>query len=362
MLNLTLGHIVDSQSPTGVSVLTCGDCNNYAHQHPIDTPFVTCDNTTFNRDGYDYHVHDRNSISLVESYSGNPANIIELTDGVANLHRFSDEDFDSDDYSYTRVEDSILSYDNGSGEADAIERWADQDPKVCTHAINCWSTKVHERNCTLPGCEHFVTTHTYGDYANLPKGTVDSNGHYLPNNFVESYDSTNQDRNVFIEATEGFIARKFLDEELTKKYHARLLNMYIDKQGRMAIGGVRISVLNGSVTATCVNPDCRIKDLRGNYVQATYSVSLNSDRSEQEDFILEVIRHGNNHSASWFRNRETFYEINEFTKSPTALNDVELSDVDFLFEHQRYCNDAKCSCTQWLESLVPALAVDKEAI
>lgn len=83
------------------------------------------------------------------------------------------------------------------------------------------------------------------------------------------------------------------DPAVTRRYHARLLNVY-RKAGVLACGSVRIATSDQGVSGTCVK--CKVTArLAYDGLYGDYSY----DRLLMEKFTLWVIAHGNNHAAKW---------------------------------------------------------------
>lgn len=141
-----------------------------------------------------------------------------------------------------------------------------------------------------------------------------------------------QQRSVFIEGHDGFLTEKVYDVHLTELYHNRLLNIFTNKRGRVQIGSIElVKCVDGSIDARCVRNDCP-------GVLNTGTSELT--RTEMEDFVLNIIRHGNNHAASWFVNRvqfghRTFYKVHtdecNLTCDPSVAYCVpsRLTEADF---------------------------------
>lgn len=340
------------------AVLCCGFCNHPAAEHPINKdsdPYrysTDCDRypEEINSYGYDYYLHDAaGNITVLEDYSGNPAGIIELLDGI-------DENFGEGDTAHYRIEDSLAQYDNGSEYADAIERWVDRDTNVCTHAAHYWYSNLRTGQVVNPT--------TYGK-RRIPKDMRE----------FHTNDLLDADRNVYVEALDGFMVKSYfnLDLDKTEGYQKRLLNQFINKRTRkFHVGSLAITVTAGLVTATCVNPECNIKQVSGDYAQASLSIRQDAELTEMQSFIYQVIRHGNNHGPSWLTTRPDFYKLhfedcdlncgegitcNHNAPRVNDEPDVSMSDVEFIMEHQKFCSDANCKCDEWLANEAPLLKV-----
>lgn len=243
-------------------------------------------------------------------------------------------------------------------EWDALDRWNDNARDLTRDRDEYYCTTTLEQHLT--GVDEAVIT--FKDKKATARPATD--------NYIGD-----EARNAYIEGADGFTSRKLLDETLTRKYHARLLNVYLDKQGTVAIGSIRIRKnAEGLVYAECVAGYCELTSEPFDPATIREKVA-NGDRTEAEEFILGIVRHGNNHAAKWFRERETYYKVhasacdlkcdpnsancNFNDPKPNPLSDDEI--VQFLFEHQQFCKDAKCKCDERLSELVPALTY-KEAV
>ena len=101
-----------------------------------------------------------------------------------------------------------------------------------------------------------------------------------------------ESRNTYIEGQEGFTSIKVLDDILTRKYHARLLNIFINKQGKRQIGSVVLQDnTDGTRSAKCVK--CK----------GVLNFPTDPTRAQMEEFTYAIISHGNNHAAKWYRER-----------------------------------------------------------
>lgn len=344
---------LDSRVSNGRALLMCGDCNEPVAYHTEDgyaTEYNECFTTRdeFPRDQYDYFLHATNgvtSMTLFMDLTGNPANIEALINGV---------EYDGITY---RIEDSIDYYDNGSSEADAIERWYDRNPKERTHALNYWYASSAESG---------ILTGFYAD------------NH--PNRIESNLDLEPEVRNAYVEANSGFTSRVVLDELLTKKYQEYLMNIFRDRKGNIRVGSITFSFTSTTVTAECVRDTCVYKDpITGDYRKCHMTVNLDCDRDVMEAFIYHCIKHGNNHAANFIVTRDTFYKLHNVAcdtncgnnEKPCNSNrkvvdtnlDNELNEVEFLMEHQRYCTESACACTERIaELLTPSFVKELENV
>lgn len=131
-------------------------------------------------------------------------------------------------------------------------------------------------------------------------------------------------RNAYVEGQDGFLILNILDENLTKKFHFHLLNFFKNKYtGKFQVGGIAFTKnTDGSISGSCTHDDCK-KLRRSNRAGHTLTINLSNViasvqapyslesevRKAQEEFIYACIRHGNNHAASWFTSRDTFYKL-----------------------------------------------------
>ncbi len=261
-------------------------------------------------------------------------------------------DYDNEDGTFTNFrpeEDPALYINYEEREHDALMRWADKDPSEVTQAIDAWYVSPQ------------------GEY----KYMAYSEDHPRRKVPVLTFEGP---RTAFVEGTAGFISRSIIDPIATRNYQARLLNSFINKKtGKFHVGSIALDFAGDRVTATCVNRDCeRRDDLTGRYEQAAwvFDRSLVTDRTLMETIVYTIIRHGNNHGPNWLRERADFYLMHDFAcdldhENPVLCNhnrvvtdspDTDLNDVEFVMEHQRYCNDANCKCDEWLANEVPVLA------
>lgn len=124
-------------------------------------------------------------------------------------------------------------------------------------------------------------------------------------------DDLGETLNTKVEGFDGFLNIKVLDEVLTRKHHAHILNVYRDKStNNLRCGSVEITQTFTSqgliIHAKCVNTYEHKKDgTLGHLIIHPWIAT----RKEMEDFTWAVIAHGNNHSAKFFRTRETFYAL-----------------------------------------------------
>lgn len=312
------GPATDVGVPTHTAkrTLVCGSCHYPIKFHPIEflcnrtsdsTPvmgYVTEDAPY----GYgDYWLYRNGAIEVLTDFSGN---------GI--------EDVVTDDWC------------DSQSELEAIDRYRDLDPQQQTHAVDWWYVK--------PGAPI-----QHGVYA-TPKGPAPE----------VTNDISVELRNAYVEGNDGFVSRHLLDEELTKKFHARILNTFVDGTGSIRIGSIRISrTVDGGWNAKCVRGTC----------SASLTAAPDVTRDNMEAFVAAVVRHGNNHAAKWFTERDTFYKVHadgcdltcdstdahcNVRPNATVAKPDEFAYVAFLQEHSKYCKDERCTCVAHLAMLMPA--------
>ena len=310
------------------SLLMCGDCNNPVAYHTDDYRSVhfdldICDRTFDSaRSGYDYFLHPNNAVTPYEDYSGNPV----VTDVTWDDSTFRLED---DPNYHIPVEHTWESIDN----------YYDKNPAERTHAIDYWHV--------VPGQP--IKSGSYSsDHPNATVHTIDFDG----------------PRTTFVEGTDGFVSRTLIDPVVTERFHYRMLNAFIHKRTKnFHVGSIELTFEGSVVTATCINRDCNRKNDLGTYVQAAIRIDRDLvERPAMEAFVYQIIRHGNNHGPHWLTTRPDFYKLhaqdcdlncNDAVRCNSGTeysSDTEVTDVEFVMNHQRLCKDANCKCSEWLET------------
>ena len=241
-------------------------------------------------------------------------------------------------------------YVSPSREFDALDRWTDKaltpdNEWICTPTIQ-----------QLPP---YLPRST----ESLREVAINAKGHVRP---YANEETDSSDRNAYVEGAEGFLSVLMLDEVLTAKYHARILNVFADKKTHdVRVGSIRIRKnTDNTITAYCVQNSCT--------GEATVDPN-NVTRAQMESFVYQIVQHGNNHAAKFIRERDDFYKVHApncdldkcdpqvpYCEHTTTRNTQILTDEDevrFLLEHNSYCKDSRCKCAERLASLMPALAV-----
>lgn len=307
----------------------CYVCDKPLRNHPIDNDFDQCD-----RDPNEEHVFDYlqyqgydHMVLPYEDFSGNGAGITDLLD-------HSEEWAWDDLHAYMTSESEKLDH--------IVNSWSDQEPDVCTYAIDRWSSN------------YGMVRYSYGK-PNVPKG------------FRHTLDelATDNRKTAFVEGQDGFSTEKLIDYHITALYAARFFNVYRGRvDGKLRIGNLRFEFSDTTVEAICFHRNC---DYRNKPLgkRLSLTVSLDATREEQEDFVLACIRHGNNHGPDWIVNREDFAYIHSTTcdtKHPqfqacnnnhaeVRITSLEPEDahlaLNFLQEHKQYCRSTQCQCDHY---------------
>lgn len=238
-------------------------------------------------------------------------------------------------------EDEYVSVDY---ELNALDAWHDKAPEYCTLTL--------EQHQARPDVKEARIT---------PDGVVPATSSFA--NVIEP-----EVRQAYVENNEAFLSLHVLDYELTKKYHSKLLNWFINKQGQVQIGSMLLGINeNGERYAQCVRACC--KDSNGNWYKPGVLIDrFATTREDQETLIYTLIQHGNNCAPNWLRQRPDFYKLHNFgcdlnhsatqgcnNNSPSKGTEETFNEVEFLFDHQTYCTESRCKCSEYLAALVPAL-------
>ncbi len=324
---------------TGIpQLLMCGVCDKPAVMHNVTSSAVAFARQSAERKGDPYYRFcDRGldepftvNFSL-DYYAHSHSGVVPVADYTGNAATFPKEDRE-DEWDCIFEQSSL----RDSAEFDALDRYHDADPNETTYAIQFWSH-------TIP-----VTNYAQAKFS--------SKDHHLPSNYEP------RSRNAYVEGFGGFHTEQGYDPDLTAKYALRLLNVFTNKRGKMQVGGVEIEFLpamdfppsemdakfrsyGDMISVKCVRNDCNVRKV----------VDADISRDEMEEFVIAVIRHGNNHAANWFRKRDTYYKVHApncvdpgncdpYTHFCATTYDQPVIEtpLDFLFAHARVCSDSKC--------------------
>ena len=213
------------------------------------------------------------------------------------------------DENYFPLEDN--GYEQGDDKYDPwfVEYDASQDPE-----------RIDAHRDLNPDEHTWATNWKYID----PNGNVKA-GVYKESNWQRTPQGIAADtsqRNVYVEGQEGFLSIELYDEAKTEMFQYKLLNVYRDKKTKhRRVGGMEFTnQADGSINARCANYRCHIKPLNSGaqlryaleHTPVPFSIE-HSLRQEMEAFTIAVIRHGNNHAADWFTERNTYYKVHTAT-------------------------------------------------
>lgn len=331
--SIDLPHAVTEHQPffgtdvtTGTNTrfaIICGNCGVASNYHPIHSEFLVCPRT---EDSFP-NFYLTNTLERSDYYQDTVTGAMFLPNDYSGYGDVTNEE--PDNYESTDVE--LTKLDN-------------------------WTDATYN-----PIAKTWVGTTTLAQHlTGVDEALVKVDGSVSP--YSKDSEVTNDDTTVYVEGQEGFIARTFINDLLTRKYHARLLNVFSDKRTKdLRVGSIRIiKCVDHMIEARCVNGTCKSV------------MSINTDtavRSEMEEFVLAIIRHGNNHAAEWFRSRNTFYKVHApncnlsqcdpnvpFCLHTNASRYQPSDDVQVLLDHNSNCKDSKCKCSDALTYAVPALA------
>lgn len=290
---------------------TCAKCRNSMPKHPLieirdevgRILQVACDRLP---EDFGNHPHDYYRYNESETYS---TPFVDFSGGL------DEQDFRAlEDEAYAGV-----ALDNESSINDSDFYWVDGDPKECTSVLT----------------------------GEVPKGFKINTTAYSARN-----------KNVFVEGADGFYSIELINELLTEAYHNRLLNVYF-KDGKLRCGGLYFEITRTKqfqipfvkpetylkVHAVCGNKECLYKDSRGNYCKRTLSLEgFVFTREQMETFVYDVIRHGNNHAADWFKTR-VYPDVRVLDRPVRTFYKVHHQDCDLVD-----CDDEKAYCPVQLRS------------
>lgn len=310
--------------------------------------------------GFDY-------IALVD-FEGNPRQSLVFD---APDYSYNPADIFTDDVAHEREFNGLHDhYQKELRSLDSLERWSDNEPEFCTIAIDRW----RDRNHKFPYAEPKTSV-------TLPSGTL-----YFPGSKVPLATERIQQVLTTDEQVHGFTSRVLESYIITERYQNKFLNIFKGRDGNLHIGMLTIEYDQHSMPiATCKHGDCR-----GRVFSFRSHFAIPPTRQAMEDFILTLIRHGNNHGPDWYTGRSDFTYIHavncdttehqityrtamiesygqEFeamlpvvtpcnSHKPTifaAMIDPKnlTQTYKFLKQHMRFCRSTNCKCNHY-ESLL----------
>ncbi len=241
----------------------CGSCYLTAAEHNTNGEpnefYCSRDCYSIGNDAEEFAFVNYGSL---DSYEDLDSDGIPMSFVIERIALLNEDTYDGDAY----VPDTL-----NPDEWDRIDNYRDLKPDEHTYAID-WTY-------VTPNGQTF-----HGTYADDAKQRQLNLGNVEP-----------RSRSVYIEGHDGYATEVVYDDHLTELYQNRLLNLFTNKAGRVQIGSVQLlKCSDGTIDARCVRNDCQARMNSGHF---------DSDRLDMEAFTLSVIRHGNNHAASWFINR-----------------------------------------------------------
>lgn len=244
---------------------------------------------------------------------------------------------DEDEHEFTRQDELDYMYESEGGYDRQDFYWQDGKPSECTTVL---------------------------EVAGAP--TVKMNDGSELNMYVDTSAIEAQSKTVFVEGIAGYHSIKLLDLFITAKSHAKMLNVY-RKDGVLRIGGLTLfpkqeheegfGITWTEVTARCGHHGCRYQDERRNWKQRTFTLGgYELSRSQMEDFVYSLIRHGNNHAAPWFHDRtvaratrKALYSSSQSGLSVSGLTPWKIEipkDTPTFYKVHEFACDLTCDPTQ----------------
>lgn len=335
-------------------LLMCGFCSLPAAEHTdtardryeFKAPCTTRDYLAWEvQYGFDYFQHGTSSITVAEDFSG---------PGTKETREDTTEFYDlQDDDTFTVTRHYARSTTNPSQVIKVI------DPNSKRHAFTAHEAFPDdgiEADAYVPDYD-FNAEAYYGDKDSEEYEGFDGKTYSRPTNAVIDYNDVN--RNAFVEGFDGFSTTTVYDLTVTKRYHNKLVNAFINKANRLQVGSME-TVSQVTPTGTNVHTRC----VQG-YCPVETFLPVSATTESKQRFVAAILRHGNNHAASWFRERPSFYKVHHEAcdlkcgtahfkcnaNAPRQSPEDFLANQDlmsFLIEHHKYCQDASCKCSTWL--------------
>lgn len=281
------------------AMLTCGDCDLPYLMHPVTDPFG-------------------------DSICARP---------LSSFHIDSDRDYYADTFLTVKDSQPAPYYDEDDSEPTSVS--IDYD-----YALDTWRDEhpvVHYR-VEIPGEKPYYTI-VDGEFTSALDWTYGNlSGTYAPTsqqaigNLPTNVGVPNKGKALMLDVPETF------DAELTERLALRqYLNYYVDKNtGDTRLGGLVLSREGSIFRAKCVRNDWTTNRCNAPILSIDTSTF---DRDKAETFVLDLIRHSNNHAATWFTKRSTFYKVHH-------------QDCDLLCDP----NAAHCDVSAALERKIALLA------
>lgn len=236
-----------------------------------------------------------------------------------------------------------------------LSNWRDVEPKRCTTAFHWW-TKTRSPKIYMDAPNH------------VPEG-FNQDESYVQDYEALDFSNSKLMRLEFHEL-QAFASELLIDADITERFQYKVFNAYIGRDEKFHIGLLTFDRLDeNSVSVQCKRGGCKL------HVITHTDIS----RTEMEDFVLNCIRHGNNHGPDWLINRSDFTRIHanncDASHSPTQIcnanspryfvNELNAEDFDavftFLTQHRKFCTHSACRCTHYYHMLNERCSYDRAA-
>lgn len=229
--------------------------------------------------------------------------------------------------------------------------WRDVEPTRCTIATHWWSNRPNMPGYPTPYIEFHVPELKVRNHRELFTIEATYDQRYQALDY-----SLPQLTKFSFEELQGFAAETLIDFNITEKYQYRFFNIFMGNDSNLHVGLLTLDRLERTVT--CSRKNCYFRT-------NPKPIPNTTDRSVQEAFVHDIIRHGNNHGPDWYVTRKDFAFIHaencdathsrsEFcnAKRPLVPNPSDLeSTIDFLIRHRKFCHDSRCRCGAYYHTL-----------
>lgn len=227
-----------------------------------------------------------------------------------------------------------------------LSNWRDVEPKRCTVAYHWWTA---DRKA-----------HAYTEPNRVPTGF------YSEESYVQQYEALdfNNPRLMRLEFNDlkAFTSELLINADITEAFQYKVFNAFIGRDQKFHIGLLTFEKDSEKVSVTCKHNGCY-------YRNHAYSVPLDIDRTYMEDFVLNCIRHGNNHGPDWLVKRKDFTFIHanncdtnhgrsencNANQPRIFVNELNSESFDhvfnFLIHHRKFCTNSDCRCTHYYHLL-----------
>lgn len=380
-------NIIDRKT----SIVVCGYC---AVHHNYALSLLNAEDDTSNASDLEYFYR---GYAAHENFCDLPT---DLEDGTVTYEDLASiyPDFYADDT--LMLDETFI---EAGTEVSSDDQWAgiyanrDNYQRLCFDSPNTGTTKRHTfgnfsyRDVERTRCTHAIhwsyrnaqghkTSGTYGTHHMPRRMKVKGQRSLVSFTETPTYAQVSEGldfedpRLMELEFTElqGFINSRMYDAGLTEKASYHYFNIFVGDYGdrNLHVGSCTIGrTIDDRVNAKCSK--CKAELIAPPFNTIT--------RAQMEDFIVAVIRHGNNHGPAWLTKRGDFVFIHADTcdtlhdaasacnrnkPRPDQFRDIEDLDsdeaIDFLIRHRKFCptakgrtasNDKDCRCTHYYHML-----------